>query len=61
MTDAITDKHRKYADSYVIPIKKAETAPVAESTQGELVQQCVDACVKSSGKEAEACFDVCTN
>ncbi|MEX0734241.1 MAG: hypothetical protein WDZ66_12135 [Steroidobacteraceae bacterium] len=26
ITDAITDKHRKYADSYVIPMPKAKAA-----------------------------------
>ncbi|NNE05550.1 MAG: hypothetical protein HKO64_05780 [Xanthomonadales bacterium] len=61
ITDAITDKHRKYADSYVIPIRKASNDAAAEPTQGELVQQCVDSCVKSSGKDDEACFDVCSN
>lgn len=59
ITDAITDKHRKYPVSFVIPIAKAE------STQSEpaksVVQECIDACVKATSKSSEACFDVCTD
>lgn len=32
ITDAITDKHRKYADSYVIPMPKAKAAAAATAT-----------------------------
>ena len=59
ITDAITDKHRKYPMNFVIPVKKAE--PKQAEPKGNLVQQCVDACVKATSKSPEACFDVCTN
>jgi hypothetical protein len=34
ITDAITDKHRKYAESYVIPIAKPSAKTVAEPGPG---------------------------
>jgi len=59
ITDAITDKHRKYAANWVIPIQQVE--PKQIESKGDLLQQCVDACVKASSKSPEACFDACTD
>lgn len=59
ITDAITDKHRKYPPSFVIPVKKLETPPVAETENP--IQQCIDACMKATSRGAEGCFDVCAN
>lgn len=59
ITDAITDKHRKYPVGFVIPVKKVE--PKQSGSKGELVQQCIDACVAATSKTPDACFDTCTD
>ena len=59
ITDAITDKHRKYAANWVIPIAQVE--PQQSESKAELVQKCIDACVKASSKSPDACFDACTD
>lgn len=64
ITDAITDKHRKYPVNFVIPIKKVEAtdsplAPVNE--EGQTVQACIDKCVDATGKSSEACFTLCSD
>ena len=59
ITDAITDKHRKYPVNFVIPIVKGEQTQL--DSNSSLIQQCIDACVKATSKTAEACFDACTD
>jgi hypothetical protein len=43
ITDAITDKHRKYADSYVIPIHKVGSAKASTPTVTEGAQPAAEA------------------
>ena len=59
ITDAITDKHRKYPVNFVIPIAQVE--PTLSESKTGVVQECVDACVKATSKTPEACFDACTD
>ena len=63
ITDSITDKHRTYDSNIVIPIQKAESGSVPEpvSSKGDLVQACIDGCLKASSKSPEACFDACAD
>jgi len=35
--------------------------PDKTQSKSELIQQCIDACVKATSKTAEACFEVCVD
>ena len=39
--------------------RSTQAEPDKTQSKSELIQQCIDACVKATSKTQEACFDVC--
>lgn len=59
ITDAITDKHRTYQGNVVIPLPQKKSS-TPDQPKAELIQQCIDACIKATSKSPDQCFTVCT-